>query len=208
MQPNWAAENLQVIRTLMERSALYRRALAPIATFLGVIGIVAALVGWTMKIESVGAFSIYWMAVSLVGIAGAFVLVRRQALKHEEKFWSPPTRRIAQAIIPPLFVGLVLGVVVGVTFQGSDQAASFCLVIIWTILYGLALHSAGFFMQRGIRLFGWGFLLAGLAIVGMDALDEKVQNFSPHWLMGAIFGGAHLAYGIYLYFTEKGKNAA
>ena len=33
MEPNWAAEHLQVIRTLMERSALYRRALAPIMSF-------------------------------------------------------------------------------------------------------------------------------------------------------------------------------
>ena len=30
MEPNWAGEHLQVIRTLMERSALYRRALAPV----------------------------------------------------------------------------------------------------------------------------------------------------------------------------------
>jgi hypothetical protein len=26
--------------------------------------------------------------------------------------------------------------------------------------------------------------------------------------MGATFGGLHLAYGAYLYLTEKGKNAA
>ena len=38
METNWAAEHLQVIRTLMERSAVYRRALAPIMTFNGAIG--------------------------------------------------------------------------------------------------------------------------------------------------------------------------
>jgi hypothetical protein len=31
---------------------------------------------------------------------------------------------------------------------------------------------------------------------------------SPYLLMAATFGVLHLAYGIYLYLTEKGKNAA
>ena len=35
METNWAAEQLQTIRTLMERSAVYRRALAPIMLFAG-----------------------------------------------------------------------------------------------------------------------------------------------------------------------------
>ena len=45
MDTSWAAENLQTIRTLMERSALYRRALAPIMTYNGVVGCVAAVIG-------------------------------------------------------------------------------------------------------------------------------------------------------------------
>ncbi|MDB6016752.1 MAG: hypothetical protein JWR19_1241, partial [Pedosphaera sp.] len=32
MKSDWAAEHLQTIRTLMERSAIYRRALAPVMT--------------------------------------------------------------------------------------------------------------------------------------------------------------------------------
>ena len=45
MEANWATDHLQVIRTLMERSALYRRALAPIMLTCGVIGIAAATAG-------------------------------------------------------------------------------------------------------------------------------------------------------------------
>ena len=44
METNWAAEHLQVIRTLMERSALYRRALAPVMLVSGVLGTGAAVV--------------------------------------------------------------------------------------------------------------------------------------------------------------------
>ena len=209
MQPNWAAENLQVIRTLMERSALYRRALAPIVTFLGVIGIAAALAARKLNIERTEIFAIYWMAVSAVGLVGAFFLVRRQALKHEEKFWSPPTRRIAQAMLPALLIGLALGLMIAIMVCGVENGIAICLVISWSLLYGLALQAAGFFMPRGIRLFGWGFLLAGLIILTLVACRIfPARNVSPHCLMGALFGGGHLAYGVYLYFTEKGKNAA
>ena len=33
-------------------------------------------------------------------------------------------------------------------------------------------------------------------------------EYSAHWVMGFFFGALHLAYGGYLYLTEKGKNAA
>ncbi len=214
MEPNWAAEHLQTIRTLMERSALYRRALAPIFTFVGVVGIAAAIIGSRLKIEDTGAFAIYWMAVCVVVIGGALMLVRRQALKHAEKFWSPPTRRIAQAIIPALLIGFVFGVVAarefkGLSNNGAGNSISFCLILIWTLLYGLALHAAGFFTPRGIRFFGWGFIIAGLVLLLLmfcELLGD--QNVSPHLLMGILFGASHLACGIYLYFTEQRKNEA
>jgi hypothetical protein len=105
METDWAVENLQAIRTLMERSAIYRRALAPIMTFTGLAGIIAGLVGWFWGLGSVRGFAIYWMAVSLLAIAGDYLLARRQALRDAEPFWSPPTRRVTQAILPGLFAG-------------------------------------------------------------------------------------------------------
>src|ERR1041385_7537522 len=100
MEQDWAAEHLQVIRTLMERSALYRRALAPIMTFVGFVGIAAAVIGQLGTIVSVRAFIVFWGAVSIVALTGTFLLVRRQALKEAEPLWSPPTRRVAQALLP------------------------------------------------------------------------------------------------------------
>src|ERR1700722_4390852 len=106
METNWAAEHLQMIRTLMERSALYRRALAPISIYVGAIGVLGAAGGWALKLELPGSFALYWLAVSIVAVIGALVLVGRQAIKHGENFWSPPPRRVAQAMLPALVVGL------------------------------------------------------------------------------------------------------
>src|SRR5215470_15729002 len=109
MDSNWAAANLQAIRTLMERSAVYRRALAPVMTFTGLVGLLAALFANYYTIESFPQFPVYWMLVSLVAIGGDFLLVRRQSIKEREPFWSPPTRRVSQALMPALFVGATAG---------------------------------------------------------------------------------------------------
>lgn len=60
MNPNWAEENLQTIRTLMERSALYRRALAPIMLGTGLLGVTAAAALY-FRAESPPAFAGLWL---------------------------------------------------------------------------------------------------------------------------------------------------
>jgi len=56
MDSKWAEENLQTIRTLMERSAVYRRALAPIMLCAGTVGIIAAAAGLVFQLNSIHAF--------------------------------------------------------------------------------------------------------------------------------------------------------
>ena len=207
MDNHWAAEHLQTIRTLMERSALYRRALAPIMTFAGAVGTAAAALGWFLKLESPRAFTLFWLAVCLIGLAGTLLLVRRQALKEAEPFWSLPTRRIAQAVLPALFVGAMAGVIFLVWVE--DAGATAALPIIWILLYGCALHAAAVFTPRGLKLLGWLFILGGCGLVfGSFALENAPETGTGHWLMGAFFGLLQLAYGIYLYFTEKDGSAA
>ena len=213
MESNWATGHLQVIRTLMERSAVYRRALAPVMTANGVLGAVAAAVGLIARVQEPRAFIWYWMAVALAGVAGSFLLARRQALKDAEPFWSPPTRRVAQALLPPLFFGLVLGLLAA--RQGGLGAAPgaalrlFWLPLVWIALYGCSLHAAGFFMPRGMKIFGWALVLVSSIIGAFGAFglfDWAGPALFGHGIMGLVFGLAHLAYGAYLYFTERSGN--
>ncbi|MGA2660442.1 MAG: hypothetical protein ABSH34_23325 [Verrucomicrobiota bacterium] len=216
MEPDWAAEHLQVIRTLMERSAVYRRALAPVMTANGVLGTLAAAAGLTARVEGPRAFIGYWMAVALAGVAGSFLLARRQALKDAEPFWSPPTRRVAQALLPPLFFGFVLGLLLGLGqgIPGGAPGAALCLFwlpLVWIALYGCCLHAAGSFMPRGMKVFGWALVLASSIFGALGAFglfDWAGPFLFGHGVMGLVFGLAHLAYGIYLYFTERRGNEA
>src|ERR1044071_3225647 len=108
MNANWAEENLQTIRTLMERSALYRRALAPIMLFAGAVGVLAASAGILLGLSSPNAFSYLWPDAAIFVFVGAILISRRQAFKAKEFFWSPPAKRVVQAMMPSWLVGLIV----------------------------------------------------------------------------------------------------
>jgi len=206
METNWVAEHLQVIRTLMERSAVYRRALAPIMFFAGVLGVLAAAFGVALKLESTRAFGGLWLTTAVVAVAGAFLIARRQALKDHEPFWSPPTRRVAQALLPPLAAGMVFSIVLLVFEVGHMR---WLFIFPNVLFYGCALHAAGFFMPRGMKLFAWLMIvLGGAALLLVPMVQTEPNPVLDHALMGFYFGVLHLAYGAYLYLTEKGKNVA
>ncbi|MCU0770953.1 MAG: hypothetical protein MUE94_04155 [Verrucomicrobia bacterium] len=219
MNDQWAAENLQTIRTLMERAALYRRALAPVMTVTGVIGMGAALAGWKAGIDSPPQFILYWLCVAVVTVAAGGVLIRRQALQQAEPFWSPPMRRVSQALWPGLVAGLVLGFLValahgrgwsiGLSAPGVSPGylSQVGLPLIWVILYGCAVHAAGFFMPRGVRLFGWALIVCGCAGFFLPVPQTEVGRVDlGYGLMGVAFGLLHTLYGLYLFATEKPRS--
>jgi hypothetical protein len=190
----------------MERSALYRRALAPVMILNGLLGVAGGLAGWMLKIDSARTFVGYWAGVGVAALTSSFLLVRRQALKESEPFWSPPTRRIAQALLPALFTGSIAGLL-ALASPTWDFLQPWALPAFWMVLYGCALTAAGFFMHRGIKLLGWLFILAGCALMASRCQGDSVLSLAcGHAVMGGIFGGLHLAYGIYLYFTEQRGN--
>lgn len=200
---NWAEDNLNTIRCLMEQASVYRRAMAPVAFVVGTLGLVAA--GLANAIDRTGPshFAGYWLVVAVVSAIPALLLIRRQALKSRENFWSPPTRRMAQAMIPLLTAGLALGVLE--TLNPPDARDSIRLAALWLILYGGALHAAGFFMRRGIKLLGWFYVVVGclcLILRGTELMPFLNEN-TAHWFMGIGFGGINVAYGFYLKLTVE-----
>jgi hypothetical protein len=202
MREKWAAENLQTIRTLMERAAVYRRALAPVCLLTGVVGLIAGGVGWVTHCDSPRRFVLFWFGVAAATLAGAFVVIRRQALRERQSFWSPPTRRVAQAMLPCLFIGWVAGLMLA--FVANDQSLTCAAVPVWMALYGAALHAGGFFMQRGIKWFGWAFIAGGTVLLLYLVIRQSLPEFRfAHAFMGLVFGGLHLVYGAYLYCTEQ-----
>jgi len=204
MNQNWAEENLQTIRTLMERTAVYRRALAPIMLLAGVIGLVTMGIGLYYHLDTTRQFCELWLAAAVVALAGAFLLARRQALKDREPFWSSPARRVACALFPPLAGGLCLSLALP-TVRGDIASLT---AFVWILFYGCALNAAGFFMPRTIRRFGFIFIVCSCGLLIAYGVVWTHSDPNAQLVMGFFFGLLHLACGIYLYLTEKGKNAA
>lgn len=211
MQPNWAEENLQVIRTLMERAGLYRRAMAPVMTFTGAVGLTAGAAGRLASVESQAGFLGIWLSAALIAGGGSFLIIRRQALTAGEAFWTPPTRRVVFALLQPfaaaaLFTLPFLCLLVG---KGGELLSVPTAASLWLGFYGCGLNSAGQFISHGVRLLSWVFVIVGAAnlylwqTLTIVYLGPLPLHLDPHVLMGATFGGLHLLAGFYLYLTEK-----
>ena len=191
----------------MERAALYRRALAPMMLVAGGLGTVAAAIGWFVSLETANGFLALWLTTASLALATSFLQIRKQAIGAAEPFWTPPTRRVGLAALPAAFVGAVItGLYL---FDDRSEALAVRLPSVWLVCHGLALHAAGFFMPRGIRWFGWGFVLAGTALgLAVFMVPRSAPSLrDAHLVMGATFGLGHLAYGFYLRATER-KSAA
>lgn len=206
MNSNWAEENLQTIRTLMERSALYRRALAPILLLAGAIGITTMIVGLLAHLDHGWEFCSLWLMAATIAISGSFLIARKQAFKDKEIFWSPPTRRVAQALAPALAAGFFLSVILNAV--PDNQAVSVITSLIWILFYGCAVHAAGFFIPRGMKLLGLTFVFCSCGLFAFVVLNWWHFKPNPNLLMGIFFGGFHLISGIYLHFTEKKSSVA
>ena len=215
VQPNWAEENLQVIRTLMERAALYRRTLAPTMLTTGVIGLLAAVVGRGAEFQSPLGFLSVWIVAALAAATSSFFIMRRQAVRAREPFFTTPTRRVIGAMHPPLTAGalLTLPALVKLALYPPDLTIRVLLpglVCVWLACYGCGLNAAGQYSSRGVRILGWAFIGAGSVVAMLHAMNFLFSRLGspdwwcdPHSIMGLTFGGFHLIAGIYLYFTEK-----
>lgn len=204
MSENWASENLRTIRTLMERTAVYRRALAPVSLVTGIVGVTSGAAGMGLGVNTAKSFVVWWLVTGVIALVLAFVLVRKQALRADEALWSPPTRRVAEALAPSLVSGLIVGLTVLGLDVETGRGISF-IPVVWMLFFGSALHSAGFFMRRGIRLLGWIFTATAVIEAAVLIILPDLRNsvMAAHGIMGGVFGGYNLVYCLYLYLTEK-----
>ena len=222
MNLNLAEENVQTIRAMMKRAALYRRILAPIMIYLGMIGIVSAVIAEVglfnenRPVRAPESIALFWLCVGGVAFLGTLLLTRRKAIGESKPFWSLPTSIVVQSIIPLLLVGLVLGLVEvfwpldaeNPVYASASQHGAIRLISLWLMCYGGALISVGFFVRCGLKSFGWCFLMSGFALyffVNVAAIINELPGSPDRYaslLMGLFFGCGHLACGVYLYFTE------
>lgn len=175
----------------MERTALYRRALTPLFLIAGMAGVLATAGGVLMKLESAAGFCGWWTTVGTVVCGSSLLVVRSQALRAREPFWTPPAKRVLRALLPAFAGGLVLAI--SSLGTGGRPLEVGWLPGLWMILYGSALHSASFFLPRGCQKLAWIFVITGAGLTLFHSFNPPPRAAFLHLEMGLAFGGYHLA---------------
>ena len=216
MDANKAAEELTVIRQLMERPIRFST-MSGLAAIQAGLWAVAGLVGdWlvlsrcsdgnTALMLSVGV----WAAVFVLACIGVIVLTRRRERQEGMPFWSPVKRRILSTILPPFIaaMGLTAAICVRFFLAGSQAdapmwqwdwslAQGYLIPAIWMLFYGVTLWQLGQFSPVEVRVLGAAFIAAGLA-------TALLWQWQPYWTMGITFGGFHIVYGIVVWIRHGG----
>jgi hypothetical protein len=129
----------------------------------------------------------YWLHVWLVAAAAAAiaagVLMARQAARQGFTLFGAPLRKFILCLAPGLFAGAAMTVVL---WTAGDFHA---IPGAWLLLYGCALISTSAPTTKTVGLLGILFVLLGLVAFW---LPTDLQNL----VLGAGFGGLHLAFGI------------
>lgn len=187
-------EKVETIKTVLDRSALYRQSLAPVFFTSGIMGISSAGLALVLKIEHATNIILFWMTVAVVTAALTIVVMIQQAKVSGESFWKGPVQRMAQAAIPPLLVG-ALGGVYGLVFFPEDTLVSGQIVIGWLALYGLTLNGVSIVLMNHVKYLGYSFIFCSV-IAGFVFELELERPYLQHVTMGLGFGVLHLLQGL------------
>jgi FtsH-binding integral membrane protein len=205
MDPEKAAEELKVIRQLMERPVRYSTQ----SGLSGVLAGTAALAGVAVDYAASShlpprqAFWINlvtWGTVFLVALAAVCVCTRLRERKQGMPLWSSLKARILRTIAPPFVLGM--GLTLAIVFRryfghGPNQWGM--VAAIWMAFYGLALWQMGEFSVPEVRQLGAAFMLAAVPAAAF------FQPYPwPYLTLGVTFGGFHIVYGVVVWVRHGG----
>jgi len=212
MDADKAAENLTVIRQLMERPIRYSTmsGLSGILAGLAAIGgvVADAWVSDNLAPEDASlAIILIWAGVFLTAFACSAVLTYIRERKQGMPFWSPIKRRILITILPPFIAGVGLTFAIVHSWSLHETYDQWGLIPpIWMLFYGVTLWQIGTFSAIELRAMGIAFILAGL----ITAWDYQYQipgsgsAMTAYWALGITFGGFHIIYGIVVWIRHGG----
>ena len=203
MDPDRAAEELKVLRQLMERPIRF----STMSGLSGVLAGAAALAGCAVGgyfsghysgRGALGAHMLIWAGVFLTASVATVVLTRLREIRKGMPLWSKIKGRILLTILPVFVAAVGLTGILVARELGQPGPEQWGLIpAIWMVLYGLALWQLGEFSPLEVRLLGAAFLGGGLVSA---ALGQQ----SPYWSLGVAFGGLHIVYGVVVWIRHGG----
>jgi len=174
-------DNLAYIRNTMEAAGSFT---AVSGWGMVAVGVLAALVTVVAARQAtpIAALQVWLGSASLLPIVMLVAIVQK-ARRANMPLLSGPARKFVLSFSPPIMVGALLTVVM---YRGGLVDA---IPGMWLLLYGTAVVAGGAFSVQIVPVMGLCFMAAGVLAL-----------FTPiswnQWIMGAAFGGLHIAFGI------------
>jgi hypothetical protein len=157
---------------------------------LGVIALMATALCMAPGLRS------YWMPIwlgaALLGAVVGSILIVRESSLRDLRLAGTPLLKFALCLSPSIGAGLVMTAVHW--FAGNLHA----IPGTWLLLYGCALVAASAATTRVIAALGALFMLFGLLAL---LLTDGFQIL----ILGAGFGGLHIAFGVLIMRTSHGR---
>lgn len=196
-----AIEHLCVIRSLLEKSQVYRAVSAPAALCGGLLALAASYAALHAHKFSTHLFLVQWLVILGITSALNFFLLHREAICRSQPFFSEGMRMALRAFLPPMLVGGVLGICL-IWFRADANLGS----LVWILCYALALLSTSHFSPRSLVRLGWAFLIVGIALtVWYFARKTDGQANSAtlaSLFLGSTFGLLHVAYAVAVFVRK------
>ncbi|MGC4013094.1 MAG: hypothetical protein QM755_01050 [Luteolibacter sp.] len=204
-----AAEQLRVIRSMMERATVFRALSGETALVGGAAALGAA---WVSENNTGWA----WAGVWLGGLAAVLLFnlwqIYRVAAAKNGRMWTSGLKLAIRGALPSLIAGGFLGLlsVRGAPAFGTSQAACF-----WILHYGIALLAIREFAPKSMVWLGWAFVIFGVlalaaltGLLGNQVLPLMGYLKNGSRLMAIAFGGFHLVYGAAIVTTGPREETA
>ncbi|HEY4953546.1 MAG TPA: hypothetical protein VII02_01545 [Gemmatimonadaceae bacterium] len=176
-----AMDNLAFIRNTMEAAGSFTAVSGWGMVAVGVLAAVVAAVA-ARQPTSVGVLQVWLVSAVLAPVVMLPAIVRK-ARRAKMPLLSGPARKFVLSFSPPMIVGALLTLVM---YRGGLTEA---IPGMWLLLYGTAVVAGGAFSVQIVPVMGLCFMAAGVLAL-----------FTPlswnQWIMGAAFGGLHIAFGI------------
>ncbi len=194
-----AAEQLRVIRSVMERATIYRALSGETALIGGAAALAAA---WLSEGRHSWLWARWWLGGLLCVLAFNIFQIYRVKSAHNRPFWSSGLRVALRGALPSLIAGGFLGLIF---VRGDQDRAAACM---WIIHYGLALLAIREFAPKSMVWLGWAFVIFGVASLAgvagvVNYLSAMMGYLNGSRLMAIAFGGFHLIYGALIVTTAR-----
>lgn len=182
-----ALDNLQFIRSTMERAGSFTAVPGWGMVVLGATALAASWLAGSLPVAAVYGASQnrwlwVWMFEALLGAGIGVAALLYKALRAGDTIVNGPGRRFGLSVLPPFLVGALLTLVLWQTKQLQ------LLPAVWLLCYGAGVVTGGAFSMRIVPVMGICFMILGTA-----ALFAPVGWTA--WLLAGGFGGLHILFG-------------